>query len=127
MIAITAIGLVACDGSTNKPETTENDSITDATAKVEEVTEKPAPTFTSSDLKMFGLYGNVKEVSNIKVQGCTDNYDYCRNIIENSTIRFSNEGNWYKKEFSGLLDFTTKCNNDGFIVSVSHRESDGTT
>ena len=127
LIAITAIGLVACGGSTNKPETTENDSIADVTAKVEEVAEKPAPTFASSDLKMFGLYGNVKEVSIIEVQGSTDNYTYCQNIIEKRTIQFSNEGKWNKKEFSGLIDFVTKCNNDGFIVSVSHRESDGTT
>lgn len=127
LIAITAIGLMACGGSTNKPETTENDSIADATAEVEEVAEKPAPTFISSDLKMFGLYGNVKEVSSIEVQGSTENNAYCRNIIEDRAIQFSNEGKWDKKGFSDLLDFVTKCNNDDFIASVSHRESDGTT
>lgn len=128
LIAITSIGLMACGGSSNKSETTENDSIADVTAEVEDVAEKPAPTFVSSDLKMFGLYGNVKEVNSIKTQGNTENYNYCRIFSGERKLHFSNEGKWNKKEFSALLtDFTTKCNDDGFITSASYRESDGTT
>jgi len=130
LIAITSIGLMACGGSANKTAEAENDSISNATTEVEEVVEVTKAEFMSADLKMFGLRGNVKEVSTVTNKDNPDgiNYSYCRVYTGSRSLTFKDDGKWKKTEdFTILIDLANKCNDDGFMKKTSHRESDGTT
>ena len=127
LIAFISIGLIACGGSNNDSTKTENDSITEVVSVEEEVIEEVTPTFMSSDLKMFGLRGNVKRASNVKVIGSSDNYSYCRIYFVDRPLDFNKEGKWNNKEYHVFIDLKNKCDDNGFLASLYHRESDSTT